>query len=284
MDVDLARTFLAIAETAHFGKAAKALNVTQSTISTRIKTLEELLGQQLFVRSKLGTTLTPAGSKFKSSAETMVRIWEHARQQVALASAFQSLITVGGELTLWQQLVLKWLPWVRSSMPDVAVRTEILEPESLTHHLVDGSMDIGLTYLPINRPGINTEVLMDEELVLISAGPDNVEPGHPLYVYIDWGTTFGLQHEANFGGRETPALTMSPSQLGLRYVVEHGGGAYFPRRMVRSHLESGNLRIADDAPTFQQLVYLVYDAERKDERFNTALQGFRFVAAREAEQ
>jgi DNA-binding transcriptional LysR family regulator len=284
MDVDLARTFLAIAETAHFGKAAKALNVTQSTISTRIKTLEELLGQQLFVRSKLGTTLTPAGTKFKSSAETMVRVWEHARQQVALASEFQSLITVGGELTLWQQLVLKWLPWVRSSMPDVAVRTEILEPENLTHHLVDGSMDIGLTYLPINRPGINTEVLMNEELVLITAGAADVEPGHPSYVFIDWGTTFGLQHEACFSGRETPALTMSPSHLGLNYIVEHGGAAYFPRRMIRPHLDAGKVQVAGHAPKFQQLVYLVYDSERKDERFNTALQGFRFVAARDAEQ
>ena len=100
MDVDLARTFLAISETAHFGKAARVLNVTQSTISARIKTLEDLLGQQLFVRSKLGTTLTPAGLKFKNSAETMIRVWEHARQQVSLANEYQSLISIGGELTL----------------------------------------------------------------------------------------------------------------------------------------------------------------------------------------
>jgi LysR family transcriptional regulator, flagellar master operon regulator len=284
MDVDLARTFLAIAETAHFGKAARVLNVTQSTISTRIKTLEDLLGQQLFIRSKLGTTLTPAGIKFKSSAETMIRVWEHARQQVSLASEFQSLITVGGELTLWQQIVLKWLPWVRSSLPDVAVRTEIMEPESLAHHLVEGSMEIGLTYLPINRPGIETEILMDEELVLISAGAGDIEPGQPSYVYVDWGTTFGLQHEASFAGRETPALTMSPSQLGLAYIIEQGGAGYFPRRMVRPYIESGQALVANHAPAFQQLVYLVYDSERKDERFNTALQGFRFVAAREAEQ
>jgi len=284
MDVDLARTFLAIAETAHFGKAARVLNVTQSTISTRIKTLEDLLGQQLFIRSKLGTTLTPAGIKFKSSAETMIRVWEHARQQVSLASEFQSLITVGGELTLWQQLVLKWLPWVRASLPDVAVRTEILEPESLTHHLVDGSMDIGLTYLPINRPGIETEILMDEELVLVSTGDSDIEPGQPTYVYVDWGTTFSLQHEASFTGRETPGLTMSPSQLGLAYIIEHGGAGYFPRRMIGPYVEAGQAHVASHAPTFQQLVYLVYDSERKDERFNTALQGFRFVAAREAEQ
>jgi len=284
MDVDLARTFLTISETAHFGKAARALNVTQSTISARITTLEDLLGQQLFIRSKLGTTLTPAGIKFKGSAETMIRVWEHARQQVSLASEFQSLIGIGAELTLWQQLTLKWLPWVRSSLPDVAVRTEILDPEGLALHLVEGSIDIGLTYMPINRPGVETEVLLDEELVLMSTNHADIEPGQPSYVYVDWGTTFGLEHTASFAGRETPALTMSPSQLGLAYIVEQGGAGYFPRRMIRPYVEANQAHIVEKAPTFQQRVYMVYDAERKDERFNTALQGFRFVAARETEQ
>ena len=181
-------------------------------------------------------------------------------------------------------LVIKWLPGVRSSLPDVAIRTEILEPESLSHHLVEGSLDIGLTYLPINRPGVETEILMDEQLVLICTGPVDIEPGHPTYVYVDWGTTFNLQHDASFTGHETPALTMSPSQLGLAYLVEQGGAGYFPRRMIRPYLETNRARVVEKAPAFQQRVYLVYDIERKDERFNTALQGLRFIAAREAEQ
>lgn len=284
MDVDLARTFLTISETAHFGKAARVLNVTQSTISARIKTLEDLLGQKLFIRSKLGTTLTPAGVKFKSSAEAMIRVWEHARQQVSLADDFQSLIGIGAELTLWQHFVLKWLPWVRASLPDLAVRTEILEPESLSYHLVEGSMDMGLTYLPINRPGVEAEILLDEELVLIAAGPTDTEPGGPDYVYVDWGTTFSLQHMTAFDGRGTPALTMSPSQLGLAHIVENGGSGYFPRRMAAAYLETGEARVLAHAPVFEQRVYLVYDRNREDEHFNTALQGLRFVAAREAER
>lgn len=283
MDVDLARTFLTISETAHFGKAAKALNVTQSTISARIKTLEDMLGQPLFVRSKLGTTLTPAGMKFKSSAEMMIRVWEHARQQVSLASEFQTLISVGAELTLWQQVVFAWIPWVRSSLPDVAIRTEILDAVGLAHRLVEGSVDIGLTYLAANRPGAETEVLLDEELVLISAGVEDIEPGNPSYVYIDWGTAFRLHHDTHFPGRDTPALTMSPSQRGLGYLVDQGAAGYFPIRMAKTYLDANQAHIVTKAPSFQQRVYLVYDSDRKDERFKTALQGFRFIAAREAE-
>ena len=283
MDVDLARTFLTITETAHFGKAARALNVTQSTISARIKTLEDLLGQTLFVRSKTGTTLTPAGAKFKNSAEMMIRIWEQARQQVGIPSDFQALISVGAEVTLWDQLLIKWLPWMRSSLPDVAVRAEVLQSDGLMHRLAEGSIDIAVTYAPPNRPGLEVETLLDEELVLVSSSSDHFLPGHRSYVFVDWGTAFRLDHGNAYPDRDTPALTVSPSQFGLTYILENGGAGYFPVRLVRPHLGEGRLKIIDDAAKFQHRIFMAYDGERKDERFNTALQGLRFVSAREAE-
>ncbi len=65
MDVNLARTFLMVAETGSFIDAARKMNVTQSTVSARIKGLEDLLGRPLFRRSKTGATPTPAGEQFQ---------------------------------------------------------------------------------------------------------------------------------------------------------------------------------------------------------------------------
>ena len=61
MDVELARTFLAIVGTRSFVRAADQLNVSQTTVSARIRTLEDELGRQLFVRNRNGAHLTPAG-------------------------------------------------------------------------------------------------------------------------------------------------------------------------------------------------------------------------------
>jgi DNA-binding transcriptional LysR family regulator len=58
MDTELARTFLTVVEAGNFISAAERLHVSQSTVSTRIHTLEDLLGCVLFVRNKAGTTLT----------------------------------------------------------------------------------------------------------------------------------------------------------------------------------------------------------------------------------
>ena len=70
MDTELARTFLTVITSGSFISAADRLHVSQSTVSTRIHTLEDQLGCTLFVRNKAGTTLTSAGRQFQRHAAT----------------------------------------------------------------------------------------------------------------------------------------------------------------------------------------------------------------------
>ena len=82
MDTELARTFLSVVAAGSFVKAAERLFVTQSTVSARIRALEEQLRCLLFVRNKGGTTLTPAGRQFQKHAVSLMRTLEQARQDV----------------------------------------------------------------------------------------------------------------------------------------------------------------------------------------------------------
>lgn len=125
MDLALARTFLAIAEVGNFVKAADQLYVAQSTVSARVKQLEALLGQQLFLRSKAGATLTAAGVKFRPFAEKMLQIWEQAQHEAGLPENFRAMLVIGVEFTLWQRLLVHWLPWMRNALPEVAIRAEV---------------------------------------------------------------------------------------------------------------------------------------------------------------
>ena len=72
MDIDQARTFLAIAAYGSFLEAARHLHLTQSTVSARIQRLEEALGARLFVRNRSGATLTMAGRRFTDYAKRLV--------------------------------------------------------------------------------------------------------------------------------------------------------------------------------------------------------------------
>ncbi len=101
MDIVLLQTFLEIARTRHFGKAAEHLCVTQSAVSARIKLLESTLGVSLFSRRRNDIQLTPAGHGMARYAETIVRSWTRARQELALNGGLRHSLAVGCQLDLW---------------------------------------------------------------------------------------------------------------------------------------------------------------------------------------
>lgn len=64
---------VAVAEEHHFGNAARLCNVTQPTLSTQLKKLEEYLGVQLIVRRRNEVTPTPVGWEVVALAREMLR-------------------------------------------------------------------------------------------------------------------------------------------------------------------------------------------------------------------
>lgn len=74
-DPETLRTFISVAETGSFSKAAERLYKTTATISYRIKLLEENTGVALFFRTTRSVSLTAAGSHLLSQAKTGLRGW-----------------------------------------------------------------------------------------------------------------------------------------------------------------------------------------------------------------
>lgn len=283
MDTELARTFLTVVTAGNFIAAAERLHVTQSTVSARIHNLETLLGCTLFVRNKAGTTLTPAGRQFQKHASTLVRTVEQARHDVGVPRGFRAALTVGGRFGLWEQLLLKWLPLMLKTAPDVSVRAEIGLEADLMQGLVEGRLDIGVMYTPESRPGLKVEPLFEERLVLVSTDPD--QPPEPTrgYVYIDWGPEFYAKHSASFPDSVGMGLTANIGWLGLQHVLENGGSGYFPIRLARPYLKSGRLTALRGAPEFALPAYVVYPSDADANLLGPALAGIRQVSASENE-
>ncbi|MFZ1470400.1 MAG: LysR family transcriptional regulator [Paracoccaceae bacterium] len=257
MDTELIRTFIEIASCKSFIRAATRLNVAQTTVSARIRTLEERLGRRLFVRHKGGATLTPAGEQLLRHAPRFVQMWQRMQRQVAVPSGHSAFLTIGGEVNLWQPIVLDWTELVRQKRPDIALRVHADVPHDLIGHVASGQVDVAVMYAPPHRPGVKMDLLIDEKLVLVTTDPGADPFGEFSFVSVDWGPEFTEALSTSFPGTEAPSLSTNLGPLGIQYILKCGGSGYFRWRSVEPHIAAGRLHLVADMPRFSYPIYAV---------------------------
>ncbi|TCJ12229.1 LysR family transcriptional regulator [Parasulfuritortus cantonensis] len=274
MDIDQARTFLAIAATGSFVEAAQRLHLTQSTISARIQRLEEELGARLFVRNRAGAVMTTAGRRFDEYAKRLLVTAEQARHHVGLPSRYRATLRVGGRIALWESFLPAWVGWIRARDAEVAVRAGIGFEADLMRDLIEGTLDVGLMYTPSHSPGLVVEQMFDETLMLVSSRPGDGGPGDD-YIYVQWGTAFEIQHTQSYPDLEPPPQVVNIGWLAIQLILSNGGSAYIPARMAKPMLAAGRLYAVAGAPRYALPAYAVYPKETDNPAVAQALEGLR---------
>lgn len=282
MDVTLARTFLMVAETGSFIDAGRKMNITQSTVSARIKGLEDMLGRPLFERSKSGAELTAAGEQFQKHALAMVRVWQRAQLEVGTSDQHSDHLAVGASVTFWDGFLIRWVSWLRTNIGDIAVSATSGPSVVLTQRLIEGTLDLAVMYRPTQPPGLMVEHLFDEEFVLVTSAPATQRRTSTDYVFVDWGPDFQQDHAAAYPEFTNPGLNLDLGPVGLNYLLNNACSGYFPYRLVRSHIARGRLRQPKRARKFVYPVYVVYPEARNEEAYEPILAGLRQHAAKYA--
>lgn len=273
MDISHIRTFLAVAEAGSFLGAAEIVHVTQSTVSVRIRTLEDRLGAYLFDRGKNGAILTPSGTQFLRHASAMVRLWDQARMDVGISTGHESILRVGGQVSLWDGYLIPWLVWMRRNAPNVALRAEMGHALALTQQLVDGSLDFAVMYRPQYRPGFVAEQIFEEEIILVSTEKGKKDVFDDSYVLSYWGPEFQADHALSFPEITTPALSMDLGTRGIEYLLLNGGSCYIPRRIVHQKLASETLWHVPDTPVFKYPAYVMYSQSIEEDLVSCVMTG-----------
>lgn len=257
MDIDQARTFLAITANGSFLEASRQLHLTQSTVSARIQRLEEELGTRLFVRNRAGASLTPAGRRFLDYAKRLVLTADQARSDVGLPQRYRATIRLGGRIALWEGFLPQWVGWMRNKAADAVIRSEIGFEEDLMRRVIEGTMDVALMYTPQHSPGIHVQHLFDETLVLLTTDPNKPWPDED-YIYVDWGPAFYAQHSSSYPDLERPAQVVNIGWLGVQIIISNGGSCFVPVRMAEPLIRAGQLFHMPNSPQFKLPTYMVY--------------------------
>ncbi|CZF82959.1 HTH-type transcriptional regulator GltC [Grimontia celer] len=266
MNIETIRAFLEVVSTGSFQQAADNLYITQSTMSARIKGLEERLNRPLFQRTRHGVVLTTGGHKFLRHATTMVKAWEHARLEITLPDDSQSVVTIGFHLNVWPLWADSWFSWMTDNHPQLATQARADASLPLINSLKEGLVDLVVVHEPQQSPQLAAEFLGEDELVLVSSEARHVEEKQvPGYIYVDWGESFRTQHNRLYPEAPYHRIEISQAVVALAHIERFGGSGYFPRQLVIEHLQSGRLTEVGGAATMNLPVYLVCLHYRKDE-------------------
>ena len=279
MDIIIARTFLEIVKTGSFVGAARNLNITQTAVSARVRSLEQQLDRAVFIRNKAGARLTPAGDQFLRFATSLVQIWDRARRSVATVSGRETVVTIGAELSQWNPLMRNWMIWMRREYPELAISAHIDSAERLMEQVQEGALDLAILYAAPARPGVVAELLFEERLVLVSTTPADQPPRPEDHVEVDWGEDFTASYHAAFPDAVSGAVSISYGPLALDYVLARGGSGYFRMAAVRQYLENGRLTRVPDSPEFSYSAYVVHSTRADESVIARARRGLRAAAA-----
>ena len=265
MNISALRTFLTIVETGSLVKASKQLHVTQSTITARLQNLEEELGQTLINRQKSGVTLTSAGERFRRYARPMTDLWRQAKQQTALPNGVNAICNIGCHPDLWPHLGQNLFEQLRKTQPTLALSVWLGSQSDLDAWIRAGLVDVSISYWATGYGNMAVHSLHQDRLVLVSTCVDSLIKSDPCYVYIEYGEEFEREHAAAYADADIAQLSFGQAELGLQHILQNGGSAYLPLRIVQEYLDKQHLYRLSEAPEFQRKIYLVVNDNLAEE-------------------
>ena len=257
MNLSALNTFLAIVETGSLVKASERLFISQSTVTSRLQSLEADIGQQLFHRKKSGVTLTTAGIKLKRYAEAMTDLWRQAQQETSLPVGVSSICNIGCHPDLWTLIGRKLSNNLHQQHPDMAMSLTQGQHGQLNQWLSTGLVDIAFTYRPVTQQNQTILKLGTEKLVLVATKPNNPLRFDPHYIYFDAGQDFGRKHAAAYTNAGIAKVSFSSATWALDYLLDQGGSIYLPEHLVKVLLSNEKLFLVPNAPSFDRNFYLI---------------------------
>src|SRR3954470_5255328 len=156
---------VALRQTGHFGRAAEACYVTQSTLSAGLRDLEALLGVTLVERNRRVLRFTALGERI---ADKALRVIREAEELAELARAggrpLSGELRLGVIPTIAPFLLPAMLPSLRSEWPDLKLYLREETSQAACESLRRGRLDCVLLALPFNCGDVDTAPLFDDRL------------------------------------------------------------------------------------------------------------------------
>lgn len=163
------KTFIAVVEYKNFTKAGCHLNLSQPSVSTHIKNLENHYGVTLINRSIKQKTIfiTENGYKLYKRSKEIIHLLETTYMEVRhISDSIKGNIKVGASLTIGEYILPKFLTSFCKKYPDIDVEIFIENTSLISSRVKDLTLDLGFIEGISVYPNFNQEYLLEDKMVL----------------------------------------------------------------------------------------------------------------------
>jgi len=222
LDSDLLRTFVAVAETGNFTRAAEQVGRTQSAVSMQVKRLEEMVGAALFDRGSRGVSLTQRGQDLVINARRIVSLIEETAASLK-AKPLDGPVRIGIPEEYSYSILSRALGTFSKLHPKVEITVRYAHSASQMAALEAGELDLAVVFEW--QDFSDGEILMRDPTVWVTS---NVHLQHEetplpvaLYNRAGWCKDFALKSLEDRGHAYRVAYT-SDTTGGLKLAVASG--------------------------------------------------------------
>ncbi|MEW9871814.1 nitrogen assimilation transcriptional regulator NAC [Arthrobacter sp. HS15c] len=225
MDTRKLAYFVKIVDSGSITKAAAALHVAQPALSQQVSALETELKQRLLIRSKQGVQPTAAGHTLYRHAQSILRLVEQARQDVAASGAAPSgRVSIAiAPYSMASSLTPRIIGEVARRYPDIVLHLTEIYGGVLSEAIKNGRLDMALIYEPGPIRGVQftTMIVEDLHLVVNAKNASIAGTGESDKITLEEAAEFGLfLPEQNHTLRQIIETGMRDKGLILRLVGE----------------------------------------------------------------
>jgi LysR family transcriptional regulator, flagellar master operon regulator len=266
VQADLLETFLDIIESRNFNRTAERLGLTQSTVSSRIKNLENAIGSELFYRGRAGAEPTAAGRRFETYARAILSTWSQARHDVRAFNRFEGTLRIAAQVGMTRSILPGWVEGLLKVLPTSSIHVESDYSPQMIADLSLGNIDIAVVYAPRYLPEIAYDPLMVEEYVMVSTTARTLgEVNRETYIRPAYTVALEKAHSAALPEFSICRLSMGSETLAEAMLRRTSGSGYLRSDDAHRFTSERPSHIVENAPVLQQSVHTAILARRKHE-------------------
>ncbi len=168
MDIESIRTFIVLAHTRNYTRAADQLFVAQSTVTNRIQELERETGFSLFKRTNRSVELTAQGERFLMYAQKVTELTDTSLAEISSQPEYDHYLRIGCADSIYEGHLADRILRHRAEHPRDYLKISIGLTENLLEQIQSGMLDVVFTYLPLKKNSLHCELYKQDALVLVT--------------------------------------------------------------------------------------------------------------------